>query len=188
MHLITGLILTALLRNKGKTKMRRPPSVVGAIETVHALDGRVRFRIPSLKRTETARRLVAERLARADGIESVEVGTHTGSVLVHYRPDKVSADLLFSALARMLGLEDEIDRPRQSLVGREITDIGHSINRAVHQRTGGIIDLWTALPLVFVALGIRRLLTGGLSGSQTGFAWFWWAFIMLFPPGRVGGD
>jgi len=184
MHLITGVILTALLGRKRGVRRNRLPSFPGVIETAHLLPGRVRFRAPALigQRGDAAE--LQKRLARLDGIHDAGVSSVTGSVLIQFAPDRVTPEILLGAVIRLLGLEKEIERMPRSRVGQGIREAGEGLNRAIHEQTGGMLDLWTGLALVLVALGIRHVAAGN---RQLGWPLLWWAYLSMFPPGRSCG-
>lgn len=179
MHIVTGLLLTTLLgRNRGTSRLRLP-SFPGVLETAHALPGRLRFRVPAIRGHREAAAEVQARLQRLEGVNTAEVSQTTGSVLLTYRQAVVEPELLFAGVVRLLGLDQQIKKTPRSRVARELRDAGEALNRAVHARTGGVIDLWTALPLVLVVLGVRNLAS---RHSQMGWPLLWWAYLALFPP------
>ena len=87
-------------------------------------------------------------------------------------------ELLLAAIIRLLGLERQIERPPRPWVGREVQQTGEALNRAVYERTGGMIDFYTAVPLLLVILGVRNI----AAGKMLGWPLLWWAYRELFPP------
>lgn len=181
MHLLTGFVLTTLLGRSKRQRGKRLPSFPGVLETAHALPGRLRLRVPAIIGHPTAAEEIQNRLGRLDGIDSARVSGITGSVLLRYDADVVEPEIVFAAVVRLLGLEEQIDKTPQSHLGREIREMGDAINRAVHEQTGGLIDLWTGLPLALVVLGIRNVVS---QNGQLGWPLLWWAYMSLFPQGR----
>jgi len=179
MHLVTGLLLTALL-GRGKQGPRLP-SFPGVLETAHVLPGRLRLRVPGVVARPEAAGELRRQLVRLEAVEAVEVSTVTGSVLLRFRPDRVEPELLLAAVIRLLGLEARVDAAPQSRLGHEIRELGESLNRAVHEQSGGLLDLWTALPLLLVVLGVRNLIS---RNGQLGWPLLWWAYLALFLPGQ----
>jgi hypothetical protein len=186
MHIITGLVLTALLGRRGGSPGRRPPSAPGVIETAHSIPGRLRLRIASLAGDGPTGGALAARLGGLEGVESVDFAPVCGSLVICYRPGVVEPDVLFGAVVRLAGLEDAVANPGSCRIRYELGEAGEAVNRAVFERTGGMLDLWTALPLLFVAIGVRKLLGGKGSNPQTGMMLLWWAYLSLFPPGGRG--
>jgi hypothetical protein len=153
------------------------------MEVTHVLPGRLRLRAPVLVGQRRAGDQLQKSIARLDGVRAVEVSSVSGSVLVHFAADRVKPDMLMGAAIRLLGLEREIQRTPPSHIGEGIRQAGDSLNHAIHQQTGGVIDLWTSVPLVLVALGLRQL----AAGNQFGWPLLWWAYRSMFPPERSGG-
>jgi cation transport ATPase len=153
------------------------------MEATHVLPGRIRLRAPVLIGQHRAADQLQKSLARLDGIRAVEVNPLTGSLLIRFAPDRVRPDMLLGAAIRLLGLEKEIQRPPRSHIGEGIRQAGDSVNRAIHQQTGGIIDLWTSVALLLLAGGVRHLAAGN---PQLGWQRLWWAYLSMFPPALRG--
>jgi hypothetical protein len=181
MHLVTGFLLTALLGRNGRGARPRLPSFPGILETVHVLPGRMRLRVPALAGDARLGEDVAKRLQRLEGIASATISSVTGSLLITFDPQQVEPEILLAAVIRLLGLEEQLERAPRSRLGHEIREMGAALNQAVHQQTGGMIDLWTGLPLVLAAVGIRNVLA---KNGQLGLPLLWWAYVSLFPPGQ----
>jgi copper chaperone CopZ len=180
MHLITGFILATLFGRKKGGDTSRLPSFPGVIETVHALPGRARFRVPEIIGYGSDATTLEKHLARLDGVDAVRVSPVSGSILVEFDANRVEPEMVMGAIIRLLGLEEQIDRAPHSRVGQEIRQAGDALNRAVHEQTRGIIDLYTGLPLLLVVLAVRNIAT---QNGQMGWPLLWWAYLALFPPG-----
>ena len=164
---------------RGKRKRRSPLlSLRNVIETRHLLPGRVRFRIPALVDNAEGKAELAEQIMKIQGVNSIEVNTVTGSVLIHHR-DSIAPELLFAALVRVLGLQREVENAAQPIVSREIRELAQSLNRYVYEITGGIIDLWTAIPLILAGIGIYRWRIVPASRFPGGLTLMWWAYLSL---------
>lgn len=179
MHLVTAALLTALL---GRKHGAGPAGFAGVMEVSHTLPGRLRLRAPVLVGRRRAAEQLAKSLAGLDGIRAAEVSAVSGSVLLRFAPERVSPDILMGAVIRLLGLEREVLRTPPSRIGEAIHQAGDSLNGAIHAQTGGLIDLWTAVPLLLVAGGVRQLALG----NPVGWPLLWWAYRALFPPQRSG--
>ena len=177
MHIITGLIMASLLKRGQEDGTSASPllRMVSPVRTLHLLPGRARFAVKRLQGDEPMAGKLTDALTRVEAIEEVRVSPVTGSVLVQYDADRISADLLVAAIIKVLQLEGELDRPPSSVVGRELREISHAMNRAVYDRTGGILDLRTALFLSLAALGTTRLWRQGSLSLPAGFTLLWWA-------------
>ena len=176
MHIITGLIVAGLLgRKKDGTKPFMPRWSAGPLQTVHVIPGRIRFVTSLIEANEKARSAILEKFPLIDGVESVEVNTVSGSILIHYQEESVQPELLFAALVRVLGLEKELEKPPQSIISKELQLAGDSINRAFHEKTGGLLDFWTVALILLAVVGVRRVILQGMGAFPAGFTLLWWA-------------
>ena len=180
MHILTGFLLAGLL---GKNKFRRrtlmPMFRTGPVQTAHFVPGRVRFRVPSLSENSAGAALVREKMPTIQGVQSVRLNPSTGSVLIVYRQEEVQPELLFAAVVRLMHLDEELKRMPQPAVTRELREILHSANRAVYDRTGGLIDLWSAVLILLAAIGVQRVLAQGMRAFPAGLVLVWWGLVML---------
>ena len=183
MHLITGAIIAALLGNK---KERTSPllNIRGPINTTHLLPGRVRFHIPSLKQNDIQIAKLREQLPQIEGITSVQANEITGSVLIRFDTTKLKAELLAAALIRMLGLESELEKSPIPTIPRELREMGKSLNRAVYDKTGGLIDVWSAIPMLLLITAGRKIIAEGQLGTPTAMTLLWWGYNSLFQEKR----
>jgi len=180
MHLITAALLTTLLGQKRGAGGAALPSFPNVMETLHALPGRLRLRAPVLIGKRAAAEQLQKSLSRLDGVQSAEANPISGSLLIHFAPERVKPDMLIGAAIRLLGLEKDVERAPPSYIGEGIRRAGESLNQAIYQQSGGAIDLWTSLTLLLVAAGVRQL----AAGNQFGWPLLWWAYRSMFPPER----
>jgi hypothetical protein len=180
LHLITGFILAGLLGKKKDQKRSPLLSITGPIRTSHVLPGRVRFHIFSLKNDENKIEIVKKQFPKIEGIKSVQINKVSGSVLILFDQDKLEPELLCAALIRLLDLEKELEKIPKPILSKEFREMGDSLNRAVFEKTGGIIDLWTAVPLLLIILGFRKILMDRTTMWPTGITMLWWAYNSLF--------
>ncbi len=181
MNLITGFLMAALL-GKQSEKLRSPLlNLRGPVATKHLLPGRVRFHIPSLVGDMQHLSSVAQLLQKLEGVESAKATPLTGSLLVKYREDTIQPELLVAALIRLLGLEKELAKTPGPRLVTAVREGGDALNRVVYDYSGGLIDLWTTVPIVLAVVGIRRLLLPGTNKLPTALTMVWWAYMLLFP-------
>ena len=180
MHILTGLLLAGLLgKNKFRHRTLMPMLRTGPVQTAHFVPGRVRLRVPSLADNAAGAALVREKLPTIHGVQSVKLNPATGSVLIVYREDEVRPELLFAAVVRLLNLDADLKRMPQPVVTRELKEILGSVNRMVYDRTGGLVDLWSAGLIVLAAIGIQRLLVQGMRAFPAGLTLVWWGLASL---------
>jgi copper chaperone CopZ len=68
------------------------------IEYVHAINGRMRVKVPEVKRSATFARRIEEWLGSIDGIRQVRANPVTGNVLIFHDPDRIAAREILGAL------------------------------------------------------------------------------------------
>jgi hypothetical protein len=83
-------------RSRGAVYAEVPSVRVDTLELVHAIPGRIRFRMERIKGNVVLADEIARLVSTIDGVEQVETNTHTGSVLVHYDAERIKS---FSLLA-----------------------------------------------------------------------------------------
>lgn len=181
MHIITGLLISALLGKKSGSP--RDPGLVSfrnILEIRHSLPGRLRLYAPCLKTDTAPGEHLTEVLTKAEGIEGVEVSPVTGTALIRYKPEQVDGSVVFGATLRILDLESEVEKAPESLVSSGIRNGSDALNRALYEKSGGIIDLWTAIPVGLLIVGLYKMLKPGGLGVPGGFTLLWWAYMQLF--------
>ena len=119
MHIITGLLISALIGKKKKQQGAEGAHIHGfrgIAEVRHRLPGRMRLYAPILKTTSEAGRHLMQELSKARGVSSIQVSDISGTTLIQYDPEKVDESLIFTAVIHLLGLEKEIEeRPESSV-------------------------------------------------------------------------
>lgn len=195
MHIITGLVMAHLFKKHKDEKTTTAENSSEPVEpllrlhepvrTEHMLPGRVRFRVPNLcNDTASGERLVGT-LERVASVENVSVNNITGSVLIHYDPGEINAALLVAAIIKILGMEEQLERVPVSRLQREVRQVSKALNRALYDKTNGILDLKTAIFLSLAALGTAKLWQQHSLALPAGFTLLWWAGNGLL--GRRGG-
>lgn len=180
MHIITGLLLASLFGKKRKKHHQwlsgLPRLQSDPVQVVHALPGRIRVRVPALRGNTDTKKLLMQLAPKLDGITSIEISEITGSIVVTYDEKIVRPDFIFAALVRFLGLEKELNKPPNPILKRELSDFNSSLNRAVYEKSGGIIDFQSGLLIILAAFGTRQLLTKSGNFWPAGFTLLWWSF------------
>lgn len=182
MHLITGAIIAALLKRKSGNGLEVSPllKLKHPIRTSHIIPGRVRFHIPKLRNDSKAATELQDKLQKIEGITSVTTTYLTGSVLIQFDETKIRPELLAAAIIRLLGLEEELDKRPEPVIPREIREMGSSLNQAVYDASGGLIDLWSAIPLLLVGVAGKKILTDRTLTAPAAVTLLWWGYQSLF--------
>lgn len=176
---ITGMIINKL-NNTKETKVvsLNLPEFKGILEVKHALGGRLRFYIPSIKVNIEKSNYLIDNFRKIDGITLIESNPLTGSVLVKYDQNKLQPVLIMGIILKLLGLEDEIKKGPKSLVTKEVQNIRDAVNFAVYNKSKGIIDMKNIAMLSFIILGVYKLNTNpglNISGATS----LWWAYSFI---------
>lgn len=109
-------------------------------------------------------------------MNSVEVNLISGSVLIHYQPEVINPEILFVAIIKLLDLESELLSTPDPFLGREIREIGDSLNRTVYELTGGMTDFHTLLLISLAVFGIYMFRRDSLRAFPGGITLLWWAY------------
>jgi hypothetical protein len=142
------------------------------IRMVHAIPGRVRLKVAKLRHNPTLARLIQERLGAVPGIQGVEATPLTGSVLVLFDPQAVTApESLMNLSETLTDLLPGLDLTQwadfvQSLSGEAaglswpqvVVDYGAGLKACLARALGGLLDLRIVIPLAFFSFGLPRLL------------------------------
>lgn len=152
-------------------------SFSGVLEVVHALPGRMRLRMPSLRARARALAEFATSLKRLEGIQDVTVNPVLGTALVRYDAAKFTPSLVVAAATHGFDFETAV-RNHQSLVGGELRALHYAFNQAIMQRTGGVLDL-PALMTVLLIVTFVRGITGRGGPKVSPLAVLWWLYRSL---------
>lgn len=172
MHILTLIMLSKMLK-RGKQKSFK--GFRGIVEIRHFIPGRIRFFIPSLKNNRQACSALEKQLSKAEVIGQVVVNPLTGSLLIVYKPGATDEATLTGVVVKLLGLEHEVEKTPQPLLGKELNTILKSLNTAVYEHSDGLLDLSDLVSLSFLSLGVYsllrnpRMLPSGLSMIYWGY-------------------
>lgn len=158
--------------SKMKKAHQQIVSFSGVLEVVHALPGRMRLRMPSLRARARALAEFATSLKRLEGIQDVTVNPILGTALVRYDAAKLTPSLVVAAATHGFDFETAV-RNHQSLVGGELRALHYAFNQAIMQRTGGVLDL-PALMTVLLIVTFVRGITGRGGPKVSPLAVLWW--------------
>jgi hypothetical protein len=172
------------------------------ITAVHAIPGRIRLKVASVRDNSPLASELRHRLAAIPGVKQVEANPRTGSVLILYDAVAMAAPAALRGLAEPLtqlfpGLDlndvqawvtsTNSSRPAPSLA-QGVAGFFASFNQKIDTATGGAADLKILLPLGLFVLGIRSLLSSEKRLLPTWYDFFWFAlgtYFMLNPrPGE----
>lgn len=147
-------------------------SFSGVLEVVHALPGRMRLRMPSLRARARALAEFATSLKRLEGIQDVTVNPVLGTALVRYDAAKLTPSLVVAAATHGFDFETAV-RNHQSLVGGELRALHYAFNQAIMQRTGGVLDLPALMTVLLIVTFVRGITERG-GPKVSPLAVLWW--------------
>lgn len=183
MHVISGIVLSLLLKNRIDKRAAGPQGFRGIIEAEHVLPGRVRYRIPCLREPGKARLLEAS-LAKLRGVESCQINPVSAGALIRFDPGELPAEMLTPVILQILELDRELERDPSPLVRREVTTLVKSLNRGVYEASRGVLDLYTLVPFSLIAVGLVKTVRERRFSTPASLTLLWWGYQTFFVNGR----
>lgn len=166
------------------------------ITVTHAVPGRVRLKIPRVKKNPDLARQAQERLSQVPGIQGVEANPATGSLLILYDLAMLASVETLGPLGAIFGeLFPEVALEELAVGLQELMAAGGEAHTA-----GGLLDMINPggnpgfnlnllLPLTLVFLGGRSLLASKETGFPSWYDYLWFgvgALVMLSRRGVAG--
>jgi hypothetical protein len=141
------------------------------IRLVHALPGRIRFKLDRIKGNPDQVRAVESRLATVRGMHHVEASSLTGSVVATFDPVLLESLDFHFAVAHALGVSPSDLNP--DYLAEWYANQSNGVQNPLKEVTGN----WRMLvPLALVALGIRGLLVADKLTFPQWYDYLWFAF------------
>lgn len=105
-------------------------------EYVHAIEGRLRIKVPEVKRAPARAREIERQFAAMEGVHEVRANPDTGNVLFLYDPDRIGPYALMGALLTFGYMRDPAAlpvpaAPSIALADRFATTLAETIVRVV---------------------------------------------------------
>ncbi|WFD09928.1 HMA2 domain-containing protein [Tepidibacter hydrothermalis] len=175
-----GMIFTD--KNKKNNITNKVPSFKGILEVRHCITGRIRLYIPILKNNEEIKSIIMDQLSKINLITNIDINTITGTVLLNYDNEKIDPMIIVGIMIKILNLEQEIEKTPKSKIEKEMIELKSSLNRAVYEKSQGIIDGKTTLGLSLVLFGIYRLRKNPTI-MPSGMTLMWWVYSEFFKGG-----
>ena len=148
------------------------PDFIGVVEVKHSIKGRIRYRVPRLKGDNTLADYITSQLSKVKFISHVEASAVTGSLLINYDYNQIDPNMLTAAIVKLLSLEEELNKKKDALVTRELSNMKEVLNLAVYNKTKGILDIksiYLIAVMIFAIRGIRtapRMLPNGYTMAR----------------------
>lgn len=172
------------------------------VKIVHAIPGRIRLKVASVRDNPTLAGELQQRLTSLQGVRRVEANPQTGSVLILYEATAFASAEAVQELAQPLaeifpGLK--LNDPQGWMSSANGSDSAPSLtqgiasffaglNKNIDAATGSVLDLRILLPLGLFLLGLRSLLISDQRPLPTWYDFLWFAlgtYFMMHPkPGE----
>lgn len=158
---------------------------VSQVRIISVIPGRVRLKVPRRGGMLEDMQRIADALTARTGVSDVRVNPQTGSILIHYDPERGSLDDLRSAL-RQLGITINQENTfgtvstsggGTSEASANLTRMLGNLNTRVGRATNELADLRLLVPLGLGALAVRQIFRHGLKLNDV--PWYvtgWCAF------------
>ncbi len=172
------------------------------VQIVHAMPGRVRLRMPWLRKAEQEGEAIADRIAAIDGVDEVQVRPFTGSVLILFDVTRIDVNAIVAAAAAAAevvrivqpgeappaasGLARPGDGHRSS-VAKALMRSARELNADTLNATDGRLDLGTMAFLAFMSAGAAEVVFSRQLPAPPWFNLAWWA-IQAFTTFESGED
>ncbi|MGO5066647.1 MULTISPECIES: HMA2 domain-containing protein [unclassified Clostridium] len=152
-----------------KKKENNLPSFKDLLEIKHYMPGRIRFYSNRIKNNKDTVIFLGEQLNKIPIIDLMDINIITGTVLIKYNANEMEPIVIISILIKLLNLEKEISKEPKDRIGTEIVEVKNSLNRAVYEKTQGILSMKTIMFFALLSYGIKRyrqrpdLIPGGVT-------------------------
>jgi Heavy metal associated domain 2 len=166
------------------------------VRLVHAIPGRARFKIESLKGDDHHAEEIQQELSVVRGIDHFVANPLTGSVLIQYDPVLAQSLEFQLAVGNALGITlSDLDPSRlaawyagrmdgspsaESSLGHTLQDLGNSLDSSLATLMRRGVDLRTLIPLGLFFLGLRSVLVAEKLALPFWYDYWWFAFSSYF--------
>lgn len=176
--LAMGMMFFAMAKNKMNESNESNLSFNKQLEVRQQIEGRLRLYSPFLKDKEAGCMLITQ-LSKVEGIHKVGTDFRTGSLLLEFDESKIDSNILVGAILKLMGIDDESNACQKSIVMKEIKIVNEAVNKAVLDKTNGILDLRTIIPITFLGLAIKGYLNTGTLGMPAPMTLLYWTYKTL---------
>ena len=152
-------------------------SFYGVIQVKHYQNGRLRLQTEVLKDDEELKEEFLNNICKIEGINSVEVNSVTGSILIYFDEKIIESSFLYLIVLKLLHLEEEALKNKPGKVKELLKQAFESVDMAIYNKSRGYLDLKTLAAGIFAFYGIKKLRE--IPKLPTGTTLLWWAFIFL---------
>ena len=152
-------------------------SFYGVIQVKHYQNGRLRLQTEVLKDDEELKEEFLNNIQRINGINSVEVNSITGSILIYFDEKVIESSFLYLVVLRLLHLDEEALKNKPGRIKELLKQIFESVDMAVYNKSKGYLDLRTLTAGIFIFYGIKKIWK--VPGLPKGATLLWWDSRLL---------
>jgi hypothetical protein len=149
----------------------------------HQVDGRVRLRVPEMRRQDEYFERMRQRLANLPGLRRLTTNTRTGSVLIEFSGQLEALD----ELGPRLGLFKLQNRPHPHSMSEWLYTITTQPDNLLKRLTDGRVDAAGVTALALTGLGISQMFKG--HALPAGWTLLWNGINLIrdvgSPPGKT---
>ena len=173
------MLVSALLTCKDHNKeYNRLPNFKGILEVKHHIPGRIRMSCPNLKNNKDKSIDLVNVCDKIPGIISIRINENLGTILIEYDTDVLKPLLIIWIILKFIELEDTINKSPTSLIDKESANLADSLNRAIFEKTNGIVDLKSFVMLLLGAYAAYDI-NSRPTVRPSGYTCLWWIYSTL---------
>lgn len=148
----------------------------------HQVDGRVRLRVPDMRRQDEYFERMRERLASLPGLRRLTTNTRTGSVLIEYSGQLEALE----ELGPRLGLFQLQNRPHPHSLSEYLYTLSTQPDEILKKLTDGRVDAAGVTAIALAGMGISQVVRG--HALPAGWTLLWNGINLIrdvgSPPGK----
>lgn len=152
-------------------------SFYGIIQVKHYQLGRLRLQTEVLKDNKELEKEFLNNMYQLEGINSVEVNSITGSILIYFEEKIIESSFLYLVVLKLLHLDEKALKNKPGKIKVLFKQMFEAADIAVYNQSKGYLDLRTLVSGVFIFYGIKKFRE--IPEFPKGITLLWWAFSLL---------
>jgi hypothetical protein cdivTM_20372 len=130
-----------------------------------------------LKDDEEIKKEFLNNIRKIEGINSVEVNSVTGSILIYFDEKVIESSFLYLVVLRLLHLDEEALKNKPGRIKELLKQVFESADMAGYNKRKGYLDLKILTAGIFIFYGIKKIWK--VPGLPKGATLLWWASRLL---------
>jgi hypothetical protein len=151
----------------------------------HSIPRRIRIKIPSKKGNQSFLSSVKDHFGGLVGIETVEINTVTGSILLIHALDSVKI-AEYAEKHNLFRIESMKTDHKQTFISRKISETFRDMNRTVTTSTKGFANIPDLAVLTLIGLSAYQISQGNFM-APAWYAALWYALNIFLKSQPVNG-